>query len=52
MKAVLADLGSPGGIPAKHDIGFALKQMKNILPRQKGMKITDDLIDIVNEFKL
>ncbi|MBR4472734.1 MAG: HEPN domain-containing protein [Oscillospiraceae bacterium] len=48
-KAVLADLGSPGGMPLKHDIGFILNQMKNILPKEKGIKITEELLDMADE---
>ena len=48
-KAVLADLGSPGGMPQKHDIGFILNQMKNILPKEKGIKITEEMLDMADE---
>ena len=47
-KAVLASLGSPGGMPLKHDIGFILNQMKNILTREKGMTITEDMLDMAD----
>ena len=49
VKSVLADLGSPGGMPQKHDIAFLLNQMKNILPREKGMTITDKMLDMADE---
>lgn len=48
-KAVLVDLGSPSGIPQRHDIGFILNQMKNIIRTKKGMTITDEMLDIADE---
>ena len=49
VKAVLVDLGSPGGMPQKHDIGFILNQMKNIIKEKKDITITDDLLDMADE---
>ena len=49
VKAVLADLGSPGGMPLKHDIGFILNQMKNLVKQEKGISITNDMLDMADE---
>ena len=43
------DLGSPGGMPKKHDIGFILNQLKNIIRTEKGVEITDELMDMADE---
>ena len=45
VKAVYVDLGSPGGMPKKHDIGFILNQLKNIIRTEKGVEITDELME-------
>ena len=45
VKAVIVDLGSQGGLAKVHKIGFLLNQIKNILPREKEMQITDEMMD-------
>lgn len=49
VKAVYVDLGSPGGMPQKHDIAFILNQMKNVLRQQKGMAISEEMLDMATE---
>ena len=49
VKAVLVDLGCPGGMPQKHDIAFILNQMKNIIKKEKGMIITEEMLDMADE---
>lgn len=49
VKAVLVDLGSPGGMPQKHDIAFILNQMKNIIKKEKGMIISEEMLDMADE---
>ena len=39
------DLGSQGGLAKVHKIGFLLNQIKNILPREKGVQITEEMMD-------
>ena len=45
VKAVIVDLGSQGGLAKVHKIGFLLNQIKNILPREKEMQITEEMMD-------
>ena len=49
VKAVLVYLGSQGGLPKKHDIGFLLQQIRAILLREKGMEITEEMMDWADE---
>ena len=49
VKAVLAELGSPGGIPQKHDIGFILNQMKNVIKEQTGTFISESMLDMADD---
>lgn len=45
VKAVIVDLGSQGGLSKIHKIAFLLNQIKNILPREKGIQITEEMMD-------
>ena len=45
VKAVIVDLGSQGGLAKVHKIGFLLNQIKSILPKEKGVQITDEMMD-------
>ncbi len=45
VKAVIVNLGSQGGLSKVHNIGFLLNQIKNILPKEKGMQITEEMMD-------
>lgn len=48
VKAVFVELGNPGGLPHKHDIGFILNQMKNVIRDEKGIIITEEMLDMAD----
>lgn len=45
IKALIVDLGKQGGLPQRHDMEFLLNQIKNILPKERGITISDELLD-------
>ena len=45
IKALIVDLGKQGGLPQKHDIDFLLGQIKNILVKDRGISITEEMRD-------
>lgn len=45
VKALIAYFGGQGGMPKLHDIQFLLMQIKNIVKRECGVELTDELLD-------
>lgn len=43
IKALIVDLGKQGGLPQKHDIEFLLSQIKNILLKDRGVVVTEEM---------
>ena len=45
VKVLIACFGGQGGMPKLHDIQFLLTQIKNIVKRELGVEITEELLD-------
>ena len=43
VKALIVDLGKQGGLPQRHDIEFLLSQIKNILIKDRGISVTEEM---------
>ncbi len=48
IKALIVYFGSQGGMPKVHDVSFLLNQIKNYSVQQKGIEVTQDLMEIAN----
>ena len=48
VKALIVYFGSQGGMPKVHDISFLMNQIKNIVRKEKGIELGDDLLLIAD----
>ncbi len=48
IKALIVYFGSRGGMPKVHDLSFLLKQVRNTLCDQKGIKIDREFMETVD----
>ena len=51
-KALIVYYKTPGGVSKVHDVDFLLSQVKNLVKKDKGVELTEELVNMASDISI